>query len=209
MRCVSFLSAATISGAMSLFCSTTRARNVPRSCVASADNPSSLLKVSSSVDHPDADLDETKPLQRHVGGLAINEPRAKDAEQAQADEQHGKRNGGKAKCLLEDSHPGFRCSFQVKEWLVPNERWAGLRVLFAKKIPHNPLGSAGTKGKKPVAWRRVYVPWFLRQLVNRSIVMSAHVAALSGLRCLAAAAKDRSRFQGKILSKSFTNRWLP
>jgi hypothetical protein len=80
----------------------------------------------SGIDHSDAGLDEAKPFQRDVGGLAINEPRAKDAEQAQADEQHGKRNGGKANCLLDDWHPGFRCSFQVKAWLLPNERWAGL-----------------------------------------------------------------------------------
>jgi hypothetical protein len=56
----------------------------------------------SGIDHPDSGLDETKPLQRDVGGLAINEPRAEDAEEAQADEQHGKGNGSKANCLLED-----------------------------------------------------------------------------------------------------------
>ena len=48
MRCVSLLSAATVSGATSLFCSTTSACNMLRSCVASADSPSSRLKVSSS-----------------------------------------------------------------------------------------------------------------------------------------------------------------
>jgi hypothetical protein len=48
----------------------------------------------SGIDYPDADLDETKPLQRDVCGLAINEPRAKDAEEAQADEQHGQGNRG-------------------------------------------------------------------------------------------------------------------
>src|SRR4030095_14709038 len=87
----------------------------------------------SGIDHPDADLDETKPLRREVGGLAINEPRAKDAEQAQADEQHGKRNGGNANCLLEDWHSWFRCSFQVKAWLIPNDQWAGLPRLFLRE----------------------------------------------------------------------------
>src|SRR4029079_5986328 len=77
----------------------------------------------SGIDHPDADLDETKTLQRDVGGLAINEPRTKDAKQAHAAAPYGKRNGGKANRLLEDWHPGFRCSFQVKAWLLPNERW--------------------------------------------------------------------------------------
>src|SRR5204863_2650915 len=86
--------------------------------------------IHSGIDHPDTYLDETKPLQRDVCGLAINEPRAKDGGQAQADEQHGKRNGGKAKCLLEDWHSGFRCSFRVKEWLVPNERCRDYLVLF-------------------------------------------------------------------------------
>jgi hypothetical protein len=76
----------------------------------------------SGIDHFDPGLDEAKPLQRDVGGFAINEPRAEDAEEAQADEQHGNGNGGKANCLLEDWHAGFRCSFQAKALLLPNER---------------------------------------------------------------------------------------
>ena len=38
------------------------------------------------------------------------------------------------------------------------------RVLFAEKIPHNPLAPAGTQGRKPVASHRVYVPWFPRAI---------------------------------------------
>lgn len=58
----------------------------------------------SGIDHFDPGLDETKPLQRDVGCFAINEPRAEDAEEAEADEQHGNGNCAKANCFLEDWH---------------------------------------------------------------------------------------------------------
>src|SRR5207248_11747225 len=63
----------------------------------------------SSVDHPDAHLDNAKPLQRHVASLTINEPRAEDADEAQNNEQHRKGNSSKASRLLEDFHTGFLC----------------------------------------------------------------------------------------------------
>jgi hypothetical protein len=65
----------------------------------------------SSINHPDADLDNAKSLQRDIGGLATNEPRAENAEEAHANEQHRKRNGGKASCLFKDSHAALRCFF--------------------------------------------------------------------------------------------------
>src|SRR4029077_20218033 len=36
--------------------------------------------------------------------------------------------------------------------------------LSAEKIPRNPLGAAGTEGRKPVASHPVYVPWFHRAI---------------------------------------------
>src|SRR4029453_2185524 len=50
--------------------------------------------------------------------------------------------------------------FRSRALLLPNETWVGLPGPFSGKISHNPLGLAWTEGKKPVAWRRVYVPWF-------------------------------------------------
>jgi hypothetical protein len=60
----------------------------------------------------DAGLDKTKPLERDVGGFAINEPRAEDADEAEADEQHGNGNSAKANYFFEDWHAEFRCSCQ-------------------------------------------------------------------------------------------------
>ena len=66
----------------------------------------------SGIDHLDPGLDEAKPFQRNVGGFAINEPCAE------------------ANYFLENWHARFRCSFQAKALLSPNERRAGLLVLF-------------------------------------------------------------------------------
>src|SRR4029077_2828425 len=89
----------------------------------------------SGIDHTDAGLDEAKPLQRDVGGFAINEPRAEDADEAEADEEYSNANSAKANYFLEDWHAGFRCSFQATALLSPNERRAELPVLFSA-IPH-------------------------------------------------------------------------
>jgi hypothetical protein len=63
----------------------------------------------SSIDHPDAHLDNAKSFKRDVASLTINEPRGEDADEAQTNEQHRKANGGKASCLLEHYHTGFLC----------------------------------------------------------------------------------------------------
>jgi len=65
----------------------------------------------SGIDHVDPRLDKTKSLQRDVGGFPIDEPRAEDADKAEADEQHGNRNGAEANYFAEDCHAAFRCSF--------------------------------------------------------------------------------------------------
>ena len=100
------------------------------------------------IDHPDADLDETKTLQCNIGGLTINEPCAKNTEQAQADEQHGKRNGGKAKCLLDDWHVHSDVLFRSKHGYRLTSGRLDYPVFFCERIPHNLLGVSFV----PIIW---------------------------------------------------------
>src|SRR4029077_10764968 len=96
----------------------------------------------SGIDHLDAGLDKTKPLQRDVGRLAINEPRAEDADEAEADEQDGNGDSAKANYFLENRHARFRCSFQTTALLSPNERRAGLPAWPLRR--NKPCGMASS-----------------------------------------------------------------
>src|SRR4029077_22339 len=93
----------------------------------------------SSIDHFDPGLDEAKPLQRDVGCFAINEPRAEDAEEAEADEQHGHGNCGKANCFLEDWHAGSDVLFWPRHCYRLTRGGRDYRRLFSA-ILHNPPG---------------------------------------------------------------------
>jgi hypothetical protein len=63
----------------------------------------------SSIDHPDADLDNAKSFQRYIARLSINEPRAEDASDAHCDEQRRERDCAKASYLFENSHTEVGC----------------------------------------------------------------------------------------------------
>ena len=54
----------------------------------------------------------------------------------------------------------------------------------AGKIPRNPLGAAGTEGRKPVASHRVYVPWFHRA-ISKSLKRNVRpLSRFVWLRCM-------------------------
>src|SRR4029077_12853104 len=57
-------------------------------------------------------------------------------------------------------------------------------AISAEKIPRNPLGAAGTAGRKPVTSHPVYVPWFHRA-ISKSLKRNVRPPSrLVWLRCM-------------------------
>jgi serine/threonine protein kinase len=58
------------------------------------------------IHHADGRLDDAESLSRDLGRPKIEPPDARNAEQAQSDEQRCQGDGGRSHCLLNDCHAG-------------------------------------------------------------------------------------------------------